>query len=118
MNISQKYLHDRIVLLLLTISGFLVALTAVFITLRLSSGRGGNYILQYRPTLGISAYIPGKQFDFTSFIFFGLIVLGLGVALSAKMYSRHRTYSLTILGLTTLLSLLTIIVSNALLVLS
>ncbi len=118
MEISQKYLHDRIVLLLLTINGFLVLLGTVLILLKLSSGQGGNYITQYRPNLGISAYTAGKQSDFLAFIFFGLVTFGLGVALSAKIFGRHRSYALAILGFGTLLSVLTVIVSNALLMLS
>lgn len=118
MEIPQKYLHDRIVLILLTINGFLVLLGVVVILLKLSSGQGGNYITQYRPNLGISAYTAGKQTDFISFIVFGLVTFGLGVTLSARIFSRHRSYALVILGFGTLLSVLTVIVSNALLVLS
>jgi hypothetical protein len=118
MEISQKYLHDRIVLLLLTINGFLVILSIVLIFLKLSSGQGGNYIIQYRPNLGISAYTTGKQSDFLSFILFGLVTFGIGVALSARIFGRHRSYALAILGFGTLIGVLTVIVSNALLVLS
>ncbi len=118
MEISQKYLHDRIVLILLTVSGFLAALNVLLTTLALSSGRGGNYIVEYRPGSGISEYLSGTQFDFIAFIIFSLVTLGLGVALSARIYGRHRSYALTILGLTSLLSLLTVIVSKSLLGLS
>ncbi len=118
MQISQKYLHDRIVLLLLSVNGFLTLLTAVLITLRLSSGQGGNYIVAYRPNLGVGAYTAGKQSDFLTFILFALVTLGISVALSARVYSRHRNYALIILGLTTLLSALTVIISNSLLALS
>lgn len=118
MEISKKYLHDRIVLLLLTINGFLILLATILIFLKISSGQGGNYIIQYRPNLGISAYGAGKQSDFLAFILFGLVTFGLSVVLSVRIFSKHRSFALAILGFTTLISVLTVIVSNALLVLS
>lgn len=118
MQISQKYLHDRIVLLLLSISVFLTLLSAVLISLRLSSGQGGSYIISYRPNLGVGAYTAGKQSDFLTFVFFAFITLGVGIALSSRIYGRHRNYALIILGFTTLLGALTVIISNSLLALS
>lgn len=118
MEISQKYLHDRIVLLLLSVNGFLTLLTGVLIALRLSSGQGGNYIIGYRPGLGVGAYTAGKQSDFLAFILFAFITFGLSIALSARIYGRHRSFSLVVLGLTTLLGILTVIISNSLLALS
>jgi hypothetical protein len=117
MQISQKYLHDRIVLLLLSVNAFLTLLGSVLIFLQLGSGQSGRVIIAYRPNLGINAYTPGRLGDFFAFILFLLVTLGLNVALSARIYRKHRSYALTVLGLGTLVSVITIIVSNALLML-
>lgn len=117
MSIPKNYLHDRIVLLLLSINIFLTLLGTVLVFWRLGSGRGSSYIIAYRANLGISAYTAGKVIDILAFIVFLFFIFGMHAALSLKVYSQHRNYALTLLGLGTLLSLLTIIVSNALLVL-
>lgn len=117
MQISQKYLHDRLALLLLGINGFLSAVGILLIVLKVSSSQGSSYITAYRANVGVSRYTSGSLVDFLSFVVFILITFGLTVALSAKIYGRHRSYALTVLALGILLSVLTIIVSNALLVL-
>ncbi len=117
MSIPKKYLRDRIVLLLLSISVFLTLLGSVLILLRLGSGQGSSYIVEYRANLGISAYTAGRAIDIIGFILFLFLVLGMNIVLSIKVYSHHRSYALTVLGMGVLLSLLTIIVSNALLIL-
>jgi hypothetical protein len=116
MSISKNYLRDRIVLLLLSVNAFFVLLGTTLILLRLSSGQG-SYITEYRANLGISAYTAGKASDMLVFILFLFVVFTMNFLLSSKVYGRHRSYSLAILGLGSLLSLLAIIVSNALLIL-
>lgn len=117
MSIPKNYLRDRIVLLLLSVNAFLTLLGTTLILLRLGSGRGSSYIIEYRANLGISAYTAGKAVDILIFILFLFFMFGMNFLLSIRVYGHHRSYALTILGMGTLLSLLTIIVSNALLVL-
>ena len=117
MTIPTKYFHDRLILLLLSTNVFLALLASILVLLRLSSGGGTGYIVQYRADLGINAFKPGSVTELLSFIGFALLVLLIHVVLSLRTYHIHRQVSVAILGLGTLLLLLTIIVSNALLVL-
>lgn len=115
MSVPKKYIHDRLVLLFLSISSFLVVLGSFLIILRLDTGSKGIYWAQYRSNLGISAYIPGRITDILAFIVFLLIIFGMNIFLSMKVYQHHRNYAVTVLSLGTLLILLTVIVSNLLL---
>ena len=115
MSVPKKYIHDRLVLLFLSISSFLVVLGSFLIILRLDTGSKGIYWAQYRSNLGISAYIPGRITDILAFIVFLLIIFGMNIFLSMKVYQHHRNYAITVLSLGTLLVLLTVIVSNLLL---
>lgn len=117
MTVPEKYFHDRIVLLLLSTNVFLALAAALFVLLRLSSNHGNGYIVQYRSSLGIDAFKTGSVTELLSFVGFAFLVLGVHVVLSFRTYRIHRQLAVTILGLGILLLLLTIIVSNALLVL-
>ena len=117
MATPKKYFHDHLVLLLLSIDTFLTFVACIFVLLRLSSGHGNAYIVQFRPSLGINAYKTGSVAELLSFIGFALIVLVVHVLLSMRAYHIHRQLAVTILSLGLLLLVLTIIVSNALLVL-
>ncbi|HET7320411.1 MAG TPA: hypothetical protein VFI84_02365 [Candidatus Saccharimonadales bacterium] len=117
MATPKKYFHDHLVLLLLSVDTFLAFLASVFVLLRLSAGHGSGYIVQYRPVLGINSYKTGSVTGLLSFIAFALVVLAIHVILSMRAYHVHRQLAVVILGLGTLLLVLTIIVSNALLVL-
>jgi hypothetical protein len=117
MSIPKNYLHDRVVLLLLSVNSFLTLLGTILIFWRMSSGRSSSYIIEYRANLGISAYKAGKISDILAFVVFLFFILAMNTILSIRIYGHHRNYALTILGLGTRLGLLAIIVSNALLVL-
>lgn len=114
--ISKKYLHDRAILLLLTVNTFLTLLCSVLILLRLDS-RVNGYIVQYRVNLGINAYKTGSVSEILGFIVFVFIVLVVHTVLSVKLFPINRHFALGILGLGTLLVVLSIVISNALLVL-
>lgn len=117
MSSEQKYFHDRVVLLLLSISTFLVILASLLVLLRLDGGRNEGYIIQYRANLGIAAYKAGSVSELVSFALFLIIVLVLSVVLSMRVYDVHRQFSITVLSMGLLLIILAFIVSNALLVL-
>lgn len=117
MAASKKYFHDHLVLLLLSINAFLAVAGSIFILLRLSTSHGTGYIVQYRASLGINAFKTGSVIDLISFIAFALLVLVIHTGLSLRAYKIHRQLAVAILGLGILLLVLTVIVSNALLVL-
>jgi hypothetical protein len=117
MATPKKYFQDHVVLLLLSINVFLAFSTAVFVLLRLSAGHGNGYIVQYRSTLGINAFLPGGVSSLLSFIAFAFLVLVVHATLSMRTYRISRQLTLIILSLGILLLVLAIIISNALLVL-
>ncbi len=118
MPIPKKYFHDKIVLLLLTVNGFLAFLCIVLVLLRLGSSAGSSgYIVQYRANLGISAFKPGSVTSILNFIPFVLIVFITQFFISIRTYPIRRQLAITVLALGVPLLVLAIIVSNALLVL-
>ncbi|HSX32913.1 MAG TPA: hypothetical protein VLF91_01085 [Candidatus Saccharimonadales bacterium] len=116
--VSKKYLQDKLVLLLVSVNIFLAFLSAALIFLHLNVGGGNDgYIVEYRSNLGISAFKTGSLTTIFSFAVFSFVVVGLAVALSLRTYNIRRDLALTVLGASGLLVVLTIIVSNSLMVL-
>lgn len=103
--------------MLLTTNAFLAVSGALMLLLRLDSGRSEGYIVQYRSNLGLSAYKTGSASTLISFIIFAMLILIFHTILSMRVYHLRRHFSTVILGIGLLLLLLSIIVSNALLVL-
>lgn len=117
MHIPKNYFHDRIILLLLSVNTFLTLLCALLVLLRLDVGRPGGYIVQYRSSLGLSAFKSGNASVLASFALFALFVLVFHTLLSMRVYPIRRPFAIVILSMGLLLLILSIIVSNALLVL-
>ncbi len=116
MQTEKKFLHDRQVLLLLTVNSFLTALCGLLILLRLDS-RVNGYIVEFRGSGGIDDFKTGGTSSLIAFIIFAIMVLGLNTILGLRAYQFNRHFGVGILALGTLLIVLAIIVSNALLVL-
>ncbi len=117
MAISKKYLHDHIVLLLLSTNVILALLTVILMVVRLSTSHGNGYIVQFRSTLGINDFKTGSLIDLLSFLVFALLIVGAHTMLSMRAYRIHRQVAIAILSLGTLLLILGLVISNALLVL-
>ncbi len=117
MTSTAKYFRDRIVMLLLSTNVFMALAASLFVLLRLSSNHGNGYIVQYRSNLGIDAFKTGSITGLLSFVGLNILIVVIHVVLSLKTYPINRQLSVVILGLGVLLLLLSIIVSNALLVL-
>lgn len=117
MPVPKKYIHDRSVLLLLSFNTFLAVITSLLIMLRLDPGKGGDYIVEYRSNLGLNEFVPGSGIDIISFIAYSVFILAFHAYLSIRVYHIRRHLSIVILGMGVLLLTLTLIVSNALLLL-
>lgn len=98
----------------LIINSILVLLGTVLILFRLDSGTTTNYIIEYRANYGIGEYERGFALDMAGFIFFMLLNFAVCVFLSLRTFPVRKHIAVAVLGICTLLSLLTIIVSNAL----
>ncbi len=117
MHTPKRFIHDRVVLLLLTANTFFAVLTTLLVLLKLDGSRTEGYIVQFRPSLGLSAYYKGDSLDIVSFAIFSLFVLVFHTYLSARVYSIRRHFAIAILGLGLLLIILSLVISNALLLL-
>jgi hypothetical protein len=117
MDTPKKYLHDRLVLLLITINGFLAMVTTILILLRLDSSRGNSYFIQYRANLGLNAYQIGSFVSLLGFILLAIFLAVFHTLISQRIYPIRRDVAIVVLGFGTILLTLTLIVSNALLVL-
>lgn len=118
MATSKGYIHDRLILLLLTINGFLAGLGTLLVLLRLDPGRNEGYIVQCRDCsnlANVSRFQTGSASELLAFIAFMILILAINTVLSVKVYRIHRQFAVIILGLGLLLMALAIIVSNALL---
>ncbi len=114
---AKRYLHDRLVLLLVSINTFLAVVTTVWVLFHLDPGRSNGYIVEYRVNRGLSAFKTGSTADILAFIFFVAFILVFNTLLSRHVYHIRRYFAVVILAMTTLLLSLALIVSNALLVL-
>lgn len=117
MHIPKNYFHDRVILLLLSVLSFLSVLCFLMIFLRLDTGRGDSYIVQYRSNLGLDEFKTGGVIEPVSLAVFALVVLVSHAILSTKSYNIKRRFAIAILGLGILLVALAIIISNSLLIL-
>ena len=115
MIIPRHYLHDRFILLIGSINTFLTLLLALTTIFRLDTSHS-SYIVQYRSNVAINEFKSGSSTELLSFVLFGVLVLAVHTVLSIRVYRVHRQLAITVLGLGTLLLVLAIIVSNALLV--
>ena len=116
MNPSKKFIHDRIVLLLISMDVFVAILAASLVLLRLDPNRQTSYIVEYRSNLGLNALKAGGSATFISFIIFAVFTVIFNIVLSAKVYHVRRHFSVAILAITLLLLVAALIVSNALLI--
>ena len=117
MATEKKYFHDKLVLLILSANGFLAIIGTVMLLLRLGSSSPNYRIIQYRSDLGLSAFKNGTALSLYAFIVYIWIIVIINAILSYKTYHIRRDYSIVVLGLGLLLIVLSMIVSNALIVL-
>ena len=120
MATPQKYFHDHLVMLLLSINAFLAVGGGLFILLSLSTGHSNGYIIQCRDCSNpeaVNKFTNGTVISLLSFVAFAALVLVSHTVLSFRAYKIHRQLAIAILALGILLLALSVIVSNALLVL-
>lgn len=117
MHIPKQYIHDRLILLLISANTFFAILTTVNIILKYSSSADGGFTYQYRPTLGFGGYIRGDKSEILSFAIFVMLVLFIHTFLSIKVFNIKKQLSIAILGTALLLILMALVISYSLLLL-
>lgn len=118
MPIPKQYLHDKLVLLLVSANIFFAFLCIILVFLRLNIGQGiEGYVVEYRSNLGISALRLGNISSLFGFAGFAFLLVVANIVLSVRTYHIRRELSLAVLAAGVLLLVLAIIISNALMVL-
>lgn len=111
MELPKKYLHDRIVLGLITLMAILLVVGVSMVLLRFDVSKNPTTIVAYRPNISGSSYISGSPLDIYSLAIFMLVVSVAAVALSARIYHIRKYLAIFILASTAFLLLLAIRVS-------
>ena len=115
MTIPKKYIHDRVILLLLVVNTILAALGIIMILLNLGGTPANGYIVEYRANLGLSAFKTGSVSTFIGFILFAVFSTAFNAYLSIRVFHVRRALSVGALAMSLLLMVLFIVVSNTLL---
>lgn len=110
---TKRYLHDRFVLFFLAINAFLLLAIVVSVLFRLGD-TSDSYIQQYRSNLGLNGYRVGGVGEMISFTIFAAMVFAFQLIISFRVYDIKKQASWVVLVLSTLLLVLTLFVSSAL----
>lgn len=114
MQPTNRYLHDRVVLILLTVIAVLTVIGVGSVLIRFDSGGNATTIAGYRPNLSSSTYVSGSSLDIYELPLYMVLVAATGVILSNKLYKIGRDTALLMLGGTVFLLVMAVVVSNAL----
>jgi len=114
MEIPRKYLHDRLVLLLITTIAILAVVGVSVVLLRFDPSRNPTTVVAYRPNISGTIYQSGKSIDIYSMAIFMVFIAAAAIFLGAKTYLVKRFVSIFILSSTIFLLVLSTIVANSL----
>jgi hypothetical protein len=101
------------VLFFLAVNTFLALAVIASVLLRLGDTSDG-YIQQYRSNLGLNGYRVGGVGEMVSFVVFAVILFVFQLFISFRVYDIKKQAAWTVLVLTTLLLILSLFVSSAL----
>lgn len=114
MDVPKKYLHDRMILLLLTLMAILLVIGVSLVLLRFDPSRNPTTTAAYRPSISGTQYQSGTPLDIYLLAVFMIFTSAAALVLSVRTYHIRRFAAVFILASTIFLLILSIIVSNAL----
>ena len=112
MESTRKFLHDRVVLGLVTLMAILLVIGVSIVLLRYDAANSSVSIVGYRQN-SISI-VSGKPIDIYSLAIFMLLISAGGVVLANRVYPIRRSVAIFLLGSTVFLLILSAIVANSL----
>ncbi|MBP7766930.1 hypothetical protein KA068_00205 [Candidatus Saccharibacteria bacterium] len=115
MATPKKYLHDKTVLLLLTINYFFAFLITLLVTLALTDSSQRVFTIEHRPSLGLDANTVGGAEHIVSLIIFVIFVAIANTVLGSRIYPIKKYLALIVLGMGSMVIVFTGIVSYYLL---
>ena len=110
----KTFLHDRLILLVLSINTFL-GLALIITSLLSMNNSDAGYIKEFRSDLGLDGYKAGGVADIVAFAVFAVILYVFQLMTATRMYHIRRHLSLIILLLTMIVYIFALMVINALL---
>jgi hypothetical protein len=114
MDIPKKFLHDRLILALITIVAILLVIGVSVVLLRFDVSKNPTTVVAYRPSITGSSIQSGKPIDIYSLALF-MLLIGVGsVFLSARLYIIRRPIAIFLLASSAFLLLISTIVANSL----
>ncbi len=114
MNVPRKYLHNRLILGLLTILAVLLVIGVASVFLRFDASKNPTTISTYRPNVSGSGLVSGKAIDIYELAIFMIGITAANIVLSIKVFNVRHYLSVFILASTALLLVISIIVTNSL----
>jgi hypothetical protein len=113
-DIPKKFLHDRAVLLLITVIAVLVVIGVSVVLLRFDISRNPTTIVAYRPNVTGTQYLSGKPVDIYSLALFMIFTSVAAIAVSSRVYAVKKPAALFMLTSTVFLLILSTVVANSL----
>ncbi|MEX2006558.1 MAG: hypothetical protein WD877_00005 [Candidatus Saccharimonadales bacterium] len=114
MDIQKRFLHDRAVLLLITLMAFLLVIGVSLILWRFDVSKNPTIIVSYKPNVSASNYVSGKPIDIYAIAIFMVFSAVVSVATAWRAYTIRRYVAVFILASTIFLLILATIVGNSL----
>ena len=114
MEIPKRFLHDRLVLLLVTAMALLVAIGVATVLIRFDVSKNPTTIVAYRPNISGSSYQSGKPIDIYSLAIFMIFTAAPAVILAMRTYNIKRNVAIFTLASANFLLLLAVVVANSL----
>lgn len=108
MDLPKRFLHDRIVLLLVTLMAVILAIGVSAVLIRFDISKNPTTIVSHSSVYGDKA---GKPIDIYSLALFMVVIAAAGVFLSARVYSLRRSIALFVLSSSNFLLILALRVS-------
>jgi hypothetical protein len=98
MDTPKKFLHDRFVLLFLTMTAALVVIGLSVVLLRFDVSKNPTTIVAYRPNVSGAAYQSGKPIDVYALAVYMAISAIAAIILSSRIYAQRRSIAMFILA--------------------
>lgn len=111
---TKKFLHDRVVLALVTVIGIAAVIGVSLVLIRFDASRNPTTTVAYRPNITGSQYQSGKPIDIYMLAVFMLLTAIASVILSHRLYAVRRYLALFLLAAQVFLLVMATIVSNSL----
>lgn len=114
MDAYRKFLHDRVILVLMTAMSVLVVIGVSIVLLRFDASKSPTTTIAYRQNVTGISYMSGKPLDIYAMAAFMVLVAIGAVIIAAKIYPVRRPVAVFILASTLFLLVLAARVSYSL----